>query len=74
IHPTISPRVQFEPSITTYELDDIPYESPTPSLGSSSSSSSSVSQDSTSSTLTSSSDENQVYENASSDNHLREET
>ncbi|CAF3443666.1 unnamed protein product [Rotaria socialis] len=77
MHPTISPRVQFEPSITTYELDDIPYESPASPLGSSSSSS--VSQDSTSSTSTSSNDENQVYENQvyenlSSDNHLREET
>lgn len=43
-----SPRVHFKSSVTTYELEDIPYESPPPPL-SSSSSSSLASEDSTSS-------------------------
>jgi hypothetical protein len=69
------PRVHFdhaEPSITTYELEEIPYESPPPPL-TSSSSSSSVSEDSTSST-TSTSDENQIYRNNQFDNVIEEET
>jgi hypothetical protein len=61
-----STRVRFEPSITTYELEEIPYESPPPPLTSSSSSSSLASEDSTSST-TSIIDEH-------SNNHIQEET
>jgi hypothetical protein len=65
-----SPHVHFQPSITTYQLEDIPYESPPPPL-SSSSSSSSVSEDSTSSTTTSTnSDENQNQ----FDDYVQEET
>ena len=51
-----SPRVHFKSSVTTYELEDIPYESPPPPLSSSSSSSSLASEDSTSSTSTSQED------------------
>ena len=67
-----SPRVHFESSITTYEIEEIPYESPPPPL-TSSSSSSSISEDSTSSSNTST-DENQVYENTQVDNNTLEET
>jgi len=68
INPTYSnssSRVRFQPSITTYELEEIPYESPPPPL-TSSSSSSLASEDSTSST-TSTNDEHQ-------NNHIQEET
>ncbi len=70
-----SPRVHFEPSVRTYEIEEIPYESPPPFLtsSSSSSSSSSISDDSTSSSTTST-DENQVYENTHLDNNIQEET
>ncbi|CAF1341688.1 unnamed protein product [Adineta ricciae] len=73
-YPVSSPRVHFEPSVTTYEIEEIPYESPPPPLLSSSSSSStstSISEDSTSSSST---DENQVYENIRCDNIVQEET
>ncbi|UJR38330.1 hypothetical protein I4U23_031000 [Adineta vaga] len=70
-----SPRVHFEPSITTYEIEEIPYESPPPPItsSSSSSSSSSISEDSTRSS-SASIDENQVYENIQLDNTIQEET
>ncbi|CAF3673835.1 unnamed protein product [Rotaria sp. Silwood1] len=68
LNTTISPHVQFEPSIVTYELDDIPYQS----SPSSSESSSSVSQNSTSSTATTSSLSNDGH--TPSDNTTQEET
>ncbi|CAF4038614.1 unnamed protein product [Rotaria sp. Silwood2] len=67
INTTSSPHVQFEPSIITYELDDIPYQSSPSSSGSSSS----VSQDSTRSTTTTSSSNN---EHNPLDNNTPEET
>lgn len=70
INPSLLPHVQFKPSITTYELEDIPYESPV----SSSEGASSASQDSTSSTSTSPCNENQFNENDTSDINLQEET
>ncbi|CAF3766777.1 unnamed protein product [Adineta steineri] len=84
INPSYSistPRVHFEPSITTYEIEDIPYESPPSSLTTSSSStssssspSSSASEDTTSSSSSTSTDENQIYEHTESDNIIQEET
>jgi hypothetical protein len=65
---TSSSRVHFEPTITTYKLEEIPYESPPPPL-TSSSSSSLASEDSTSSTSTT--DENPVNQ---SDSINQEET
>lgn len=68
-------RVRFESSIKTYELEEIPYESPPPPL-SSSSSSSLASEDSTSST-TSISDDNLINKTNQFDinnNNTQEET
>ena len=67
-----TPRVHFKPSVTTYELEEIPYESPPPPLSSSSSSSSLASEDSTSSTSTS--DDNHIIHNHQFDHPLQEET
>ena len=67
--PITSPRVHFKSSVTTYELEEIPYESPPPPL-SSSSSSSLASEDSTSSTSS-----NEEYAPTDRcDNQLQEET
>jgi hypothetical protein len=68
---TNSPHVHFQPSVTTYQLEDVPYESP-PLPFSSSSSSSSISEDSTSSTTTSSTSEGNS--NQFNDNHQEETT
>jgi hypothetical protein len=65
---TSSSRVHFEPSITTYKLEEIPYESPPPPV-TSSSSSSLASEDSTSSTSTT--DDNRTNQ---FDNPIQEET
>jgi len=55
------PRVHFQSTVTTYELEEIPYESPPSPLCSSSSSSSLASEDTTSSTSTSSANINPVH-------------
>jgi len=73
INSNSSPRVHFQPSITTYKLEEIPYESPPPPITSSSSSSSLASEDSTTST-TSTNDENLINKNKQSDNNIQEET